>query len=160
MPPNFKNGKNKKISIQHNVDIVGLSEVNKDWRRVKQDNIIWNTTKNWREHRKVQVSQNATRPPDNSEFLIDGTAMVAFDDMVFNISDQGKDEYNLGRRSYISINGKNDVITIFITCYCPARSSSTGSNYSQQLIYIAENRSDIPTDTVCPRQLYGEDLKN
>ena len=52
----LKMEKLKKLIIQHNIDIVGLSEVNKDWRKVEQEHIIWNTTQNWKEHRRVQVS--------------------------------------------------------------------------------------------------------
>ena len=120
----------KQITINYNIDLLCLTELNKDWRAIKQDNTIWNGTSRWKENRRVQVSNNVTKPTTGSN-QIGGTAMVAFDDMVFNISDQGKDERNLGRWSYISTNGKNDVITTFITCYCPVRSSSTGSNYSQ-----------------------------
>ena len=62
---------------------------------------------------------------------IGGTAMVAFDDIVFNISNQGYDNRKLGCWSYITITGKNDIIKTFITCYCPVRGASTESNYAQ-----------------------------
>ena len=154
----LKMEKIKKFIIQHNVDIVGLSEVNKDWRRVKQDNTIWNTTKNWREHRRVQVSQNKTSPPGNSEFLVGGTAMAAFDDVVFKICEQGEDFRHLGRWSYITIAGKNNMKTTIFTCYCPNHGKSPGSTYSQHLVYMSENVGNN-ISTTCPRQLFGMDLK-
>ena len=86
--------------------------------------------------------------------------MIAFDDLVFSINKQGIDEQNLGRWSYITINGKNEVKTTFITSYCPVVSNSPGSAYAQILIYMAENKKDIPTGITCPRQLYGHDLKH
>ena len=83
--------------------------------------------------------------------------MVAFNDLVFNISDQGADNRNLGRWSYITITGKNEVKTTFITCYCPVISSSPRAVYSQHLVYMAENKAKFPCGITCPRQLYGHD---
>ena len=41
-------------------DVVGLTELSKDQRVVNQDNDIWNGTMVWKEHRRLQVSQNIT----------------------------------------------------------------------------------------------------
>ena len=43
--------------------------------------------------------------------------MVAFVDLTFSISSQSKDVRGVGRWYYISITGKQGVITTFITCY-------------------------------------------
>ena len=51
-------------------------------------------------------------------------------------------------------------MTTIITCYCPVKSSSPGSAYSQHLTYMAENSNDIPCDVKCPRQLFGYDLRS
>ena len=32
--------------------------------------------------------------------------------------------------------------------------------YSQHLVYMAENSGDIPNNIVCPRQLFGHNLKS
>ena len=84
--------------------------------------------------------------------------MCAFDKLVYGIYKQGFDERKLGRWSYFTIEGKCNTKTIFITCYCPVKGSSPGSAYAQQLVYIANNRSSIPDDITCPRQLFGYDL--
>ena len=74
----------KKLSIDYNIDLICLTEVNKDWRSVVQNNTIWNGTIGWRENRRIQVSNNVTKP-STGESLVGGTAMIAFDDLVFNI---------------------------------------------------------------------------
>ena len=48
--------------------------------------------------------------------------------------------------------------TTIFTCYCPCRGKSTGSAFSQQLVYMSENKETLP-DTSCPRQLFGIDLR-
>ena len=86
----------KRLAINYDVDLICLTEVNKDWKFVQQDHTIWNGTMNWKENRRVQVSNNTTKP-SVGEHLVGGTAMIAFNDLVFNIHNQGADERNLGR---------------------------------------------------------------
>ena len=133
-----------------------LTEINRDWRRIEQKNTIWNGTSGWKENRRVQISQNTTKSSD-SDYLVGGTAMVAFDEVMFHITEQGSDNRHLDRWSYMTITGKNAVKTTLVTCYCPVISSSPGSVYSQHFIYMAENTNLIPEGIVCPRQLYGHD---
>ena len=84
--------------------------------------------------------------------------MCAFDDLAYRINSQGKDIRNLGRWSYFSTLGGNNLKTTFVTCYCPVKSSNPGSAYSQQLTYMANNRSSLDSALMCPRQLFGQDL--
>ena len=154
----LKMEKLKKLLLDHKFDLVGLTEVNKDWRRMEHNNTIWGATSGWRENRRVQVGQNITKPSSKSDLLIGGVAMVAFDDLVFRISKQESDARNLGRWCSFTITGKNNVKTSIFTCYCPVRGKSIGSTLAQHLIYMKENKSSIP-DTHCPRQLFGLDLK-
>ena len=148
----------KQLVLDYDVDLVCLSEVNKDWRSVNQAHTIWNGTSGWKENRRVQISNNVSKPT-TGEHQVGGTAMLAFQNLVFNISHQGSDSRKLGRWSYFSITGKNKLTTTFLTCYCPVVSSSPGSFYSQNLVYMAENKNKIPHGIACPRQLYGYDLK-
>ena len=105
----------KKVIIDHNVDLVGLAEVNRDWRKISYENTIWGATTGWREHRRIQVSQNTTKPCSNRNTLIGGTAMMAFDDLVFRISGQESDPRKLGRWSNFSITGKNNITSSIFT---------------------------------------------
>ena len=129
----------KLLCVNYDIDLVCLLEVNRDWRSVQQKNTIWNGTLGWKDILRVQVSNNTNTPSTNSN-QFGGTDMVTFNDLVFNISGQGTDDRSLSIWSYMTITGKNDVTSTFITCYCPVASTSPGSAYSQHLIYIAENK--------------------
>ena len=143
----LKMEKLKKLVIDHNVDLISLTEVNKDWRKIDYQNTIWGATTSWKSNRRIQVAQNKTKPAQNTEHLVGGVATAAFGDLVFRISDQGEDERKLGRWGFITITGKNDIKTTIFTCYCPCRGKSPGSAYSQQLVYMAEHATDIPDTT-------------
>ena len=83
---------------------------------------------------------------------------MAMGELVYKIGSQGVDPRNLGRWSYMTIDGKNDLSTTLITCYCPVKGTCTGSAYVQQLKYMADHRAELPEDMNCPRQLFGHDL--
>ena len=51
----------KKFLIIKQVDIVGLTETNKEWRCVSTDNTVWAATATTREARRVQVSNYTKR---------------------------------------------------------------------------------------------------
>ena len=148
----------KRLILSQEFDIVGLSEINKDWRKIKYDNSIWSATQPWHEHRRVQVSYNSTSPA-RKEFQPGGTAMMVMGELTFRISCQSSDHRNLGRWSSFTLTGKNEVNTTILTCYCPSRSSSLGSTFAQQLLFMANNKATLP-DVDCPRQLFGIDLQN
>ena len=134
----------KKLILEHNIDITCLTEINKDWRKVEYENTIWGATAGWRDNRRVQVAHNRSVPPGDSEFQVGGTAMLMLGDVTFRISDQGTDFRNLGRWSYITLTGKNDVNTTIFTCYCPCRKTCAGSAFVQHLLYMARNKSALP----------------
>ena len=148
----------KNLILSQEFDMVALSELNKDWRTINYDNSIWGATQSWHEHRRIQVSYNTTTPTCK-QFQPGGTAMMTFGELTFRISYEGCDQRRLGRWSTVTLTGKNDINTTILTCYCPSRSTSIGSSYAQQLLYIANNKDNLP-DVNCPRQLFGIDLKN
>jgi len=161
----YKIEKLKKFVIDKQVDIVGLTEVNKDWRCVPTENTVWAATAPWRETRKIQVSHNTTSPR-NREHQIGGTVMMAFDEVSHRISDRGQDDRGLGRWSSMELNGIGGMKTTIITAYCPVNSPGLGGCYTQQLTYMSMHRSEpeltnhhIPDDINCPRQLFGYDLR-
>ena len=57
----FKCENFKTLCIKYEVDIACLTEINKDWRLVKQENTIWNTILTWIRYRRVQVSHNMSK---------------------------------------------------------------------------------------------------
>ena len=126
----------KKLVIDHNVDLVSLTEVNKDWRKIEYQNTIWGATAGWKSNRRIQVAQNTTKPAQDTDHLVGGVATAAFGDLVFRISEQGADERKLGRWGFITITGKNDLKTTIFTCYCPCRGKSPGSAYSVSYTHL------------------------
>lgn len=84
--------------------------------------------------------------------------MICLDDAVFSITNQGCDGRKLGRYSYVTITGKNELNTIFIICYCPVKGTLPGSVYAQHLVYMTNNNSSLPADIVCPRQFLDHGL--
>ena len=160
----YKMDKLKKFIIEKQVDIVGLTEVNKDWRCVPTDNTVWAATAPWRETRKIQTSNNTTGQM-NREHQIGGTITMAFDEVSYHVSDRNQDERGLGRWSWMELNGVGGTKTTIITAYCPVNSSGLGGCYTQHLTYMSLHRSEpesschfIPESIVCPRQLFGYDL--
>ena len=127
--------------------------MNKDWRKVESKNTIWEGIKGWREFHRVQVAYNTTSPSDK-DYQVGGTLMCAFNDFVFRISEQSCDKSRLERWTSLTIRGGNKLKTTFITAYCPVKGSNPGSTYSQQLVYMANHRSIIPSSIICPRQLF------
>ena len=80
----------KKECIKSDINTVGLTDVNKDWRNIPNENEIWNETASWRDNRIIKISQNYHYPA-KSEFLVGGTASIVFEEAVFRLSDQGAD---------------------------------------------------------------------
>ena len=149
----------RELQRDYDVDYIGLSELNKDWRNFSYDTSIYGATSGWTEHNRVQVGNNTHRQRGGDK-MTGGTASLAFGDMVFRISKQGNDIRNLGRWTCITLAGKNGLQTTLINCYCPCQNSGqSGSAYSQQLVYMASNPDKFPDDITCPRDLFGHDLK-
>ena len=82
--------------IEYGVDAISLTEVNNDWRLVKHNNTIWHGTMGYKEHSRVQVSQNIITFC-TFQFQVGFTATMVFDNIVFIITAQGQDERKLGR---------------------------------------------------------------
>ena len=148
----------RNLLVDYDFSYAGLTEINKDWRKFNYSDSIWGATDQWFENRRVQVSQN-TNEATFDQRLYGGTASVAFGEMVHRVSGQGQDARNLGRWSLMTIRGKNDLQTTFVTCYCPVFGRGALSSYSQQLKYMSDNPDLIPDGIECPRQLFGHDLK-
>ena len=149
----------KKLLIDNNFDFVGMTEINKDWRRLPYSESIWGATETWFENRKIQISQNSNTPRESTGCLYGGTASMSMGDLVFRVSSQGQDSRHLGRWSHMTIRGKNNLHTTFVTCYTPVFGSGAQSSYAQQLAYMAQHPDKIPDAITCPRQLFGYDLK-
>ena len=64
----------KQLIIVQNIDLVGMTEVNKYLRTGEYENAIWGTASSWRETKQIQVAQNKDKPADK-ELLIGGAQL-------------------------------------------------------------------------------------
>lgn len=70
----YKINKLKDTLLKHNIDILlGLSEVNKDWRMIPQKQTLWQLTDGWFEYRHIITSLNSMVTP-TSQTQYGGTA--------------------------------------------------------------------------------------
>ena len=111
----------KYLTLLHDFDLVGLTEVNKDWRSVQYEHTIWGATSGWYENRRIQVANNTTKPPSSKNYQIGGVATMVFNDLVCRLSAQEGDFRKLGRWCSVTITGKINLKTSIFNCYCPVR---------------------------------------
>jgi Endonuclease/Exonuclease/phosphatase family. len=139
--------------IKHSIDIVGFSEVNKDWRAIPQQDTMWQVTDGWFEYRMIQTSINH-KVAAMSATQYGGTLMMAMNHLAYSIIIAEDDERKLGRWSSILVRRKNQHLCRIICAYCPCKSSRTNSTYALQVVGLA--KANI---TVCPRKQFWVDLK-
>jgi Endonuclease/Exonuclease/phosphatase family. len=139
--------------IKHKIDIVGLAEVNKDWRKIPQKDTMWDITAGWFEYRRMTTSINnmvhATSPVQYG-----GTLLMATDQLAYSITSTASDKRQLGRWSTVLCRGKKQTKLRIICAYCPCRSTGTTSTYALQVVGLA--KSNIME---CPRKHFWIDLK-
>jgi exonuclease III len=139
--------------IKHNFDIVGLSEVNKDWRKIPQSDTMWNLTDGWFEYRRLKTSIN-NMVPATSQVQFGGTILMAVNRCAYSIVGADEDDRKLGRWSSFLLRGKNQKKSRIICAYCPCKSNGVTSTYAQQVVGLA--KENIIT---CPRRQFWTDLK-
>lgn len=148
-----KINKLKNILLRHNVDILGLAEVNKDWRKIPRQNSIWHMTESWFEHRKIITSNNTAVLP-TSPVQFGGTLLMATNKIAYSIIQTEIDSSKLGRWSSILLRGENNFICRIICAYCPCISAGPSSTYALQTVGLMRNNIHV-----CPRTQFWEDLK-
>ena len=112
----LKMEKLKKLLITHEVDIAGITELNKNWKKVDTNHNIWAATRSWFQNHCVQTSCNRHFNSSTSK-LTGGTALMALNDLSFCISSQFEDVRGLGRWSSFTFRGKNNKFTTVFNCY-------------------------------------------
>ena len=70
--------------LVNQINILSLTELNKDWRKVLYNESIWSALSGWSENKRIQVSTNTSSSPLSSQ-LTGGTATCCFSDTVFRL---------------------------------------------------------------------------
>ena len=147
----------KKFLIKHEIDVVGMAETNTDWRTLPIENNLWNRTASWFQSRRISVSHNdKVAPKTGRYFQVGGTTTMLIDEMASRPLQPGSDEKGYGRWSWITLTGKDNRATRFVTAYCPCKSTNTSGAYAQQL--LALSLDEHPDD--CPRKVFWDDLSS
>lgn len=151
------------------VDLVGLTETNTDWRTVDPECQMWKMARAWFPASRTIVSNNQ-RVPATDHKQWGGTAMLCMQDLCAfeNGKLRCRDFRGLGRWSSMSFAGKMNTTVTFITAYCPVNNAyGLQSTSTKQRVYInkhlgqhrEEHPDYIPPTADTPRKLFGHDLK-
>ena len=108
--------------ITHDVDILALTELNKRWSAIPEENTIWSAINKWKEHARTYASYNKqtqVRQKDYMEVLPYRYSMK-----ISSIQKKGEDHRGWGRWNWVELQGKNNMNTTIISAYCPCISDS------------------------------------
>lgn len=143
----------KDIVIKHDIDILGMSEVNKDWGMIPQTETMWSLTDGWFEYRRLVTGLNSLVPP-MSRTQFGGTLLLAINRIAFSITSTDGDPRKLGRWTSMLFKGKDQKKCRIICAYCPCVSTGPKSTYALQTIGLAQGNI-----LECPRKQFWVDLK-
>jgi len=143
----------KDTLIKHNIDVLGLAEVNKDWRLVPHQETLWSATEGWFEYRRLAKSNNTAVPP-TSKIQFGGTLLLETNRVAYSIGIIEEDPRRLGRWTSIVLQGKDNHRSRIICAYCPCLSNGTSSTYALQTVALTQQKK-----YECPRKQFWIDLK-
>lgn len=136
------------------IDIIGMTEINRCWHNVEEEHKWRNRTRGWWESSNNTIGYN-TKDCASGAFQPGGTLLTSIDKPAHRIIDTGLDPTGLGRWVWQRYRGKHNVTLRVICAYRPCIPSTAGPNttYSQQERYF-----DATKDKRCPRDAILEDL--
>jgi exonuclease III len=148
-----KINKLKNTMLKQDIDIIGLAEVNTDWRVIPQQNTWWSITDGWFEHRRVATSINTLVSP-SSRTQYGGTLLMMMNRVAYSVQSVQSDTTHLGRWSSMLLTGKNNLKCRVICAYCPCISTGPNSTYASQVVGLAQRQV-----FECPRTQFWTDLQ-
>ena len=148
----------RKLVIKQEVDILALTELNKRWSKVEEENTIWAAMRKWRREGRTYATYNKLDKGDSTE-LYGGTSVTLFNDTALRKQQHGEDSRKLGRWTWVTIEGKSQCKTLIISAYCPCKSNGgTTTVWAQHLDAMTEWEPDLPDGIDDPRKLFWYDL--
>ena len=155
LPRRRDHPKNHEVSDMHNTynfDIIGMGEINTNWRKVATKDQLRVRTKEW-----WQISHNITanlKTNNGSSHQYGGVAMCTAGDMATRIIASGRDQQKLGRWVWTRYQGKRGTTIRIATVYRPNKPTGgpTTVHAQQRQELLKDN---IETD---PRELFWTDL--
>ena len=136
--------------IRHEVDIIGWQEIGIAFHMLPHSKRLAERLKDPR-WTKQRISSTHNKHEKVDSFQYGGTAMATFDEPAHRVHSTGGDTTGLGRWSWITFNGKNNVTTRIISAYVPCKSS----NDKYKTVYNQHRRYFLRQgNTECPRKLF------
>ena len=139
---------------EKDVDIIGMSELGVNWRKIEEKHSLWERTESWFSMRRIAVGYNSSDTL-SLRTQYGGTAIIARDKTAHKITLTGNDKSGLGRWAWINIRGKRNQIYRIVTVYCPVRPSSMKGSEGQDTVYAQHLRHTSKE----PIKAFWDDLK-
>ena len=120
----------------HKVDMMGIAEVNINWRKMGSRESLWDRTRGWFEGINVNCSYNINELPISTRFQPGGVASLTTNRLAYKISEKGVDTTKLGRWAWSRYQGKGGRHMTILTVYRPCFRGGINSNVAQQQRYF------------------------
>ena len=147
----------RRTVIKHEIDILALTELNKRWSVIEEEQTIWAAISKWKEHSRTYAAYNKL-DQHKSPTLYGGTSLTLFNQMAIRQQQHGVDDRGLGRWTWVATAGRNNCKTMIISAYCPCISHGPSSVWTQHLDAMQKWKDQIPLDIDDPRKLFWMDL--
>ena len=146
----------RRLVVEQDIDIVALTETNRNWKLESNENTIWEAMKRWKPEARTYAAHNVHDINDKIQ-QYGGVSMSIFGKLTRHKQQYGTDERGLGRFSWVTTAGTDNHKTTFISAYCPNESNLEGSVWTQQLTAM-DDQPTVPNYDH-PRRLFWDDLK-
>ena len=133
-------------------DIVGLSEVNRNWNVIKASHRWYDRTKSWFETSHSTITHNV-QDLEATPYQPGGNILISINKAAHRVLKSERDTTGLGRWTSTTYRGRMNLILRVIVAYRPCKSAGPNSAFMQQQRYF-----DIIGRSICPRQALLEDL--
>ena len=158
LPESKDDAKNELFCLamaEHDMHIVGVTETNKCWHLLEEEDRWKSRSKGWWESSSTVIAYNIKDNELSSPFQPGGTMVHSINKSAHRVIEKGRDTTGLGRWSWIRYRGKHDVILQVISAYrpCVPRDPGESTVHSQHQRYLDNN-----DDNRRPRQAMLEDL--
>jgi len=133
-----KNESVRDTMLRHNIDILGISEVNIAWHKVRGEARLGECTAEWFEARHLTRAWNQTNTiTEQSQF--GGVALITRNKTAHCISEQGADTTGLGRWAWTQYRGRQGHYTRVVGLLPPSQKRdwpSFGVQSASSLLFI------------------------
>ena len=137
-----KVGTTKQDRLQHevkNTHIIGMSELNSNWRKIRAQDSFYNRIKTWWRTLKTQMAW-LQDPEWPSEFQRGGVTITVQGTLSQYVQTKGADAAGLGRWAWMTLEGRADTKTAIIQVYRPCKNEKGhGSVYNQHRAWTEES---------------------